>query len=244
MIYAMCSNYRPVTSKDRMWTYFGVKQDRDEVPVDVFPTGFAPFIRMAKAGSETDKVVTGGAFGLLPFFAKEIAYGRRTYNARSETVATLASFKHAWARGQRCIVPAEAIYETNWETGKAVRWRIGQPDDIPMGIAGIYAQWINPQNGQELFSFAMLTVNADGHPVMQRFHKPEDEKRMVVVLDPKGYDAWLACSVPEAFNYLQRWDGPFDTQPDPLPLRAPRTVSGRVVIRPQPYVDQDTGELF
>ena len=29
----------------------------------------------------------------------------------------------------------------------------------------------------------MLTVNANDHPVMRQFHKPEDEKRSVIVLN-------------------------------------------------------------
>src|ERR1700712_807147 len=92
---SMCANYRPVTRMDRMLTFFGVERDRDEVPHDVFPTGLAPFIRRAEDGSG-NKVVLDGAFGFLPLFAKEIAYGRKTYNARSETVARLPSFRDAW----------------------------------------------------------------------------------------------------------------------------------------------------
>ena len=51
-----------------------------------------------------------------------------------------------------------------------------------MGIAGIWSWWKAPDD-RELLSFTMLTINADGHEVMKHFHKPEDEKRMVVVLD-------------------------------------------------------------
>lgn len=232
----MCSNYRPVTRMDRMLTFFGVERDRDEVPADVFPTGLAPFIRKAEDGS-TNKVVADGAFGLLPYFATELAYGRRTYNARSETVRTLPSFRDAWRRGQRCVVPAEAIFEPNYESGRAVRWRIGQHGDVPMGIAGIYAKWRSP-DGRELYSFAMLTVNADDHSLMRRFHKPGEEKRMVVILDPQDYDAWLACSVDEAPRYFKQWQGELIAEPDPL-LRPPRT-SARVVPPPRPQ----SGDLF
>jgi putative SOS response-associated peptidase YedK len=56
----------------------------------------------------------------------------------------------------------------------------------PWGIAGIYRKWRHP-DGREIFTFAMLTVNADGHPVMQRFHKQGEEKRMMVILDPQDY---------------------------------------------------------
>jgi len=171
-------------------------------------------------------------FGLLPNFAAEVKYGRRSYNARSETVAKLATFKHAWSAGQRCVIPADAIYEPNWETGKAVRWRIALPDNAPMGIAGIYRRWRNPAGG-ELYTFAMLTVNADEHPVMQRFHRPGDEKRMVVILEPAQYMAWLSCSVAEAPRYFQRWLGPLEAEPAPM-ARAPR-------IQPDPPEEQ---ELF
>lgn len=41
----------------------------------------------------------------------------------------------------------------------------------------------------------MLTVNADGHPVMGRFHRPGDEKRSVVVLEPAQFGAWLNADI-------------------------------------------------
>ena len=40
-------------------------------------------------------------------------------------------------------------------------------------------------------SMSMLTVNADQHPLMKNFHRPEDEKRMVVILDEGEFEAWL-----------------------------------------------------
>jgi len=232
----MCSNYEPVTRADRLLAFFGVVSERDEPTTTVFPTGLAPFIRLAEDGSGHRRV-DNGAFGLLPSFAKELAYGRRTYNARTETVATLPSFRDAWRRSQRCIVPAESIFEPSYETGKAVRWRLFQPGAVPMGIAGIYTRWRDTETGLELFSFAMLTVNADGHPVMQRFHRPEEETRMVVILDPKDYDEWLRCPLAEAPKFFSPWMGPLESVAAPLPARAPRTHSGRVVVPPKPTED-------
>lgn len=125
-------------------------------------------------------------FGLLPHFAAEEKYGKRTYNARSETVHKLPSFRPAWEAQQRCIVPAESVFEPNYETGKAVRWRISQEADIPFGIAGLYRRWRDPKGGPPIFTFTMLTVNADTHPFYKRFHKPGEEKRMPIFLDRKS----------------------------------------------------------
>jgi putative SOS response-associated peptidase YedK len=216
----MCSNYVAVSHAERLLSFFGVERGRDGPSMVTFPTGLAPFIRLAEDGSG-NRLVSDGLFGLLPHFAQELAYGKRTYNARTETVAKLASFRESWAKGRRCVIPAEHFFEPCWETGKAVRWQIQQHGEVPMGIAGIYSQWRSPE-GEEMFSFSMLTVNADGHPVMQRFHRPGDEKRMVVILDPKDYDEWLSCPVKEAPKFFKQWEGTLLAFPKPLPGRTPR----------------------
>ena len=217
----MCSNYEPVTRADRLLTFFGVARRPDEPPLElqpeVWPLGTAPFIRRAEPGSG-GRVLEVGQFGLLPSFAKEVAFGRRTYNARSETVATLPSFKAAWASGQRCIVPAEAVYEPCYETGRAVRWRISKPGGVPMGIAGVYRRWRNP-DGSSHWTFAMLTVSGAGHPVYERMHKPGDEKRMVLILDPAEYDRWLQCPLGEAATFFRQWTEPLEASAAPLPPR-------------------------
>jgi putative SOS response-associated peptidase YedK len=228
----MCSNYRPVTRSDRLLTFFGLERARDEPSVDVWPLGLAPFIRLAEDGSGNN-VIDDGLFGLLPRFATKLAAGRRTYNARSETVAKLPSFSQSWSKSWRCIIPADSFYEPNHETGKAVRWIIQQPGEVPMGIAGIYRKWKHP-DGREVFTFAMLTVNADGHTLMQRFHRRTEEKRMVIILDRSDYVKWLTCPVEDAPKFFNQWHGPLDAWPAPLPPRAPKASSVRTSRPPEP----------
>lgn len=234
----MCSNYETVTRADRLLSFFGVARHGDEPPQVTWPTGLAPFIRLAEDGSGNRRV-DDGAFGLVPGFAKELVYGRKTYNARTETVAKLPSFRNAWRKGQRCIVPAEAIFEPYYETAesKPVRWRIQQPGEVPMGIAGIWETWNNPETGESVFSFAMLTVNADGHPVMSRFHKWGEEKRMIVILDPEDYDPWLTCPVTDAPKYFKQWMGQLDASPAPLPPRAKKASSTAALPPAEPPED-------
>lgn len=233
----MCSNYRPVTRLDRLLTFFGVERAVDEPPpdLDVYPLGLAPFLRLDPgrdpADPATPVVAMNGLYGLLPQSAVELKWGRKTYNARSETVHRLPSFRESWSKGWRCIVPAEALYEPCWESGRFERWRVGQPGDVPLGVAGIYRLWTSPAGAQN-FSFAMLTVNADAHPLYRRLHRPGEEKRMPIILDPEDYGDWLRCPVDEAKRFFRMWDGVLVGEPAPVP--------GKEAAEPPP----ETGDLF
>ncbi|MBT9457470.1 MAG: SOS response-associated peptidase [Burkholderiaceae bacterium] len=201
----MCSNYQTVTSTDRLLTYFGVERPKGTEPPElVFPGYLAPFIVAAKHRPEMEREAQLGLFGLLPSWAKDLAFGRKTFNARSETVAEKPSFRDAWAKGRRCIIPAEAVYEPCWETGKAVKWAISRRDGLPLGLAGLWGYW-RDKDGKEVLSFTMLTINGAGHEIYERMHKPGDEKRMVVILDEADYDAWLNCPVAEAAAFLKQY---------------------------------------
>lgn len=68
-------------------------------------------------------------------------------------------------------------------------------------MAGIWKRY-EDQDGRSLFGMSMLTVNADGHPLMSRMHEPNDEKRSVVILRPDGYDEWLNTKNVEAARSL------------------------------------------
>lgn len=67
----------------------------------------------------------------------------------------------------------------------------------------------------------MLTVNADNHPLMKRFHKPGAEKRSVVIVPPGKYEEWLTCrSTDEARSFLSLYpDELMHAEPYPLPPR-------------------------
>ena len=127
---------------------------------------------------------------------------RHTYNARSETVATKPSFRDAWRQARHCIIPAMSIYEPDWRSGRAVPTRISRAEGQPMGIAGLWDRWKSPQ-GEVVHSFTMLTINADQHPLMNLFHKPTDEKRMVVILEPEQFEDWLQAPAHRSMEFLR-----------------------------------------
>jgi putative SOS response-associated peptidase YedK len=217
----VCSNYVPVTDADQLLAFFGVRRDfGSEAPPEVYPAQVAPFIRLANGA----RTAEAGLFGLLPPWRRELRFGTRTYNARTETVDQLPSYKESWRRGLRCVIPAEAVYEPRYEEdGTCERWRIGRADGTPFGVAGLYNEW--SEHGEAKFSFTMLTVNCDGHPFYAQFHAPGQEKRMPVFLDPEEYDAWMSCALREAPRYFRAWPGPFQGGPEPRAPRARKTAA-------------------
>ncbi|EMN1928518.1 SOS response-associated peptidase family protein [Burkholderia ambifaria] len=66
-----------------------------------------------------------------------------------------------------------------------------------MCVAGIWRTLKGP-DGAARHAMSMITVNADGHPIMSRMHKPGDEKRSVVILRPDDWEEWLTTSNVEA----------------------------------------------
>ena len=203
----MCSHYESVRDRARYQRYFGVRPPADLGQYDMWPMYAASFIRrppQADAGDEAvpEREALPGQFGLMPHWATGAAIARRTYNARSETAAAKPSFRDAWRQGHRCIIPAEAFYEPDWRSGRAVPTRLTRADGKPLGIAGLWSCWKSPE-GSLLHSYAMLTINADSHPLMKQFHKPDDEKRMVVILPEAAYDDWLAAPVAQTMAFMQ-----------------------------------------
>lgn len=207
----MCSQYETVTRVERLKTYFQVDPPADTKP-DELKTGVWPgyagvFVRRPAPGSQggRHREAVLGRFGLVPSWATDLNLWRRTYNARSESVQTKPSFKQPWADGQFCLVLAESIVEPDWRSGRCVLTRISHKDGTPMAIAGLWN--VNEKLGpQKLESFTMLTMNADDHPVFRNFHRPTDEKRMVVFIHPEFFDDWLSAPAQEARHYMRPCD--------------------------------------
>lgn len=206
----MCSHYQGIKQEEAYRKFFRVEppaMEGKEGKEDMWPCYQGSFIRRHPHAEVGDDAVPPreallGQYGLVPHWADDLKLGRSTYNARSETVATKPSFRDAWRHARHCIIPAMAIYEPDWRSGKAAPTRISRADGQPMGIAGLWDQWKSPR-GEIVHSFTMLTINADQHPLMNLFHKPTDEKRMVVILEPEQFDDWLQAPATRSTEFLR-----------------------------------------
>ena len=206
----MCSHYQALKEQQRQERFlrsFGIEPAPLPGKLDLWPGYLGSFIRRHPHANVGDDAVPyaeslNGLFGLVPHWATDTKITKSTYNARSETAAEKPSFRDAWRRAQHCIIAADGIYEPDWRSGKAIATRIERTDGEPMGIAGLWSSWKSPK-GEWVYSYTMLTINADHHALMKQFHKPTDEKRMVVILPPERYRDWLTAPPEHSAAFMQ-----------------------------------------
>ncbi|AMO40495.1 DUF159 family protein [Acinetobacter sp. BEC1-S18-ESBL-01] len=190
----MCANFKPI--KKIHANQLELFEPTFEYKMDIFPSDDCPLI----LSNENELEWRKAKFGMLPPYAKEIAFKYATYNARTETVQQKRSFKHAWLNDQFALIPVEAIYEPKYVNGKAHWYGIFRQDGQPFTLAAIFEETLI--DGQKIRSMSLLTINADHHPFMKQFHKPDDEKRSVIVIPDNLRNDWLNCTHSEAKDFF------------------------------------------
>jgi putative SOS response-associated peptidase YedK len=133
----------------------------------------------------TERLLMSFRWGLIPWWSKDTKSGSRLFNARSETVATKASFREAF-RERRIIVPADGFYEWH-KTGNKQPHYFSRADGEPLAFAGLAERWRAkgaPKDAPYVRSCTVIT--ASGGADMEGIHD-----RMPVILDPATFDLWL-----------------------------------------------------
>ena len=241
----MCINFRP-PPPELLDAVLGVLVDlykEWDWPSETWKDYPAPIIR---AGPNGVREALLASYGMVP--RKHIPPGVKvfdTMNARAETIGERRSFSGAWRKAQLCVVPMSCFFEPGYESGKAERFAIGKHDGAPFSVAGLWREWVEP-DGVITTSFTQLTINADEHPLMRRFHKPGEEKRSLVVIPDAELDDWLNCKDPElARSFLLPF--PADEmkawlEPAPPRPKKPKAQPEAQVAKEQPV--QVNGSLF
>jgi putative SOS response-associated peptidase YedK len=142
-------------------------------------------ILVVVAGTDGARQLRELRWGLVPKWAKDRKIGNRMINLRAETVREKTSWQRALAN-RRCIVPVDGFYE--WQDmGKGHRKQpffIAARDDEPLALAGLWADWRDPDSGEQLWTCTIVTTTAN--ELMGSVHH-----RMPVILPPSAWDAWL-----------------------------------------------------
>lgn len=213
----MCANFEPITIEQaKLFTSNQLEFDFKE---DVYPNYDAPLL-FAHADDEQMQW-RQARFGMVPKWADSLNITRYTYNARSETVHSKPSFRDAWLGNQFALIPVQTIFEPKYVNGKAQRWGIHRTDQAPFTVAAIYQA--ARVEGEIIRSMSLLTINADNHPFMSQFHRPDDEKRSIVVIPPERHMDWLHCHHSQAHKLLQPMSDQFTAKLMPRKPAKPTT---------------------
>jgi putative SOS response-associated peptidase YedK len=219
----MCVNYRPPTPEQ-----FGTLGAFSDLPADLrwpeetWKDYQAPILRSGGTGRVEACLAS---YGMVP--RRQIPPEVKpfdTMNARAETLGERRSFAPSWRRLQLCAVPMAWFYEPCYESGHAVRHAIGMRDASLFFVAGLWRAWAG-EDGASDTAFTQITINADEHGLMRRMHKPDDEKRSLVILPPDQVADWLSCTDTEmARSFLRHFPAAQmrDWPAPPAPRRAPQ----------------------
>lgn len=184
----MCGRYKRTSDKQALATAFQVHGDLTDVVFppddDIRPTTFQPIIRVNKDTGERDLVAA--RWGFVPSWLKPgEKFPPTTFNARAEGIEKAGMWKRAFAH-HRCLVPADSFYE--WQKIRPKnnpKFEIALKDGAPFAFAGLWGAWKNPDTGDWLQSYTIITT--DPNELMQPIHT-----RMPVILEPKDYTRWLS----------------------------------------------------
>jgi putative SOS response-associated peptidase YedK len=160
---------------------------------NVAPTQDVPILRNSPGGAGRE--LAQARWGLIPAWAKAAKFGYHTINARAESVAEKPSFRAAY-RSRRCLIPASGFYE--WKRGAAGKqpYLIHMQNGSPMGFAGLWESWRDPQDGSAVHSCTIIVTAAN--EFMQALHQ-----RMPVILAAEDYACWLDPDAAEGASLLK-----------------------------------------
>jgi len=178
----MCGRYSLFEHLNKLGDYFRANMPEESIKprYNAAPSQYLPIV------SEMDNTrsISHARWGFIPSNAKKKP-DFQPINARAETVDFKWPFKTAFARHQRCLIPASGFYEWKRKKDKNLPWHI-QPEDEPFfAFAGLYDHWESGDSG--LCTFTIITTSAN--PKMQKLHD-----RMPVVLLPDEFEIWLSHS--------------------------------------------------
>jgi len=128
-------------------------------------------------------------WGLIPFWSKDDKIRSMTLNAKIETLHEKPSFRNSI--NKRCLVIADGFFEWQWLDPKGKqkqKFEITLPNEEAFAFAGIYSEWKNPENGNTLKTYSIVTTDAMG--IMREIHN--SKMRQPVILSVKELqNEWL-----------------------------------------------------
>jgi putative SOS response-associated peptidase YedK len=227
----MCGRVFLFSDPAEIAAYTGAKGPTPNVEsgeMDVAPTDDLTVLIFDKAAGQRRQMRM--KFGLIPPWAKDWKKDSvRTFNAKSETITQLPSFKPAWGAGRRGLVVTNGWYE--WEKdakGKTKqRYALFRTNEKFTCFACIWN--IGTHDGQTIYSAAIVTTVPNA--IIEPFHN-----RMPVLIEEKDWPKWLgeeAAAEAELLAMLRPFP-PEKMTMTPVKRQMPKRGGGPLDLEPAP----------
>jgi putative SOS response-associated peptidase YedK len=177
----MCGRFTQERATSELAEIFGA-EDRIDLPggrFNVAPTDPAAVV----VQREDHRAITTYRWGLIPHWSESAKTGNRMFNARAESIDRNPAFRYAFGK-RRCLVPVDAFYEWRRDGDARLPYAVVREDRQPMALAGLWAGWKDPDTGEVIRSFTIVTTGPND--LMRPIHN-----RMPVVVPESAWDRWL-----------------------------------------------------
>jgi putative SOS response-associated peptidase YedK len=138
-------------------------------------------------------------WGLIPNWVKETEQAEQikkgTYNARDESLDIKPSFQNALIKG-RCWIIAKGFFEWQHVGSEKIPWYISKQNHALFAFAGLYDTWNNPDTGENIKTFSVVTTKAN--PLMEKIHNTK--LRMPVMLYDHNEKEWIKPILEEEYR--------------------------------------------
>jgi len=193
----MCGRFTLTVTASKLGEVFDVPGPDEHFPrFNIAPTQVVPVLRNDKGGR---KRFFPCRWGLVPYWARDLSFGARLINARSETAEKKPAFREALAR-RRCLIPSDGFFEWMKTPSGRQPYYIRFQDRRVFALAGLWERWSRAP-GPAVETFTILTTSPNG--VVRPIHE-----RMPVILAPETYSEWLQPQ-PIVKDRLERIFAPF-----------------------------------
>lgn len=149
---------------------------------NIAPTQSAPAV-LQKNGHNHAELLR---WGLVPFWAKELAIGNKMINARAETLTANTAFKRLF-EVRRCVILADGFYEWRKDGKRKTPMLFKLASGAPFAFAGLWDSWRKP-DGLRLQTFTIITTKPN--ELLAPVHN-----RMPVILSDEDAKVWLNHSI-------------------------------------------------
>ena len=157
---------------------------------NIRPTEQVPVVIESEKTGTLERRLELARWSLVPGWSKELKSKFPTFNARSEDVASKASFK-ASVVSKRALIPATGYYE--WKTVGGTKTPYFIHSDAIFAFAGLYSWWRNPALADDDPARWVLSTTILTMPSVPQLAEIHD--RNPVPLPRDFWDEWLSPGI-------------------------------------------------